>query len=373
VVAASAEAAAARELGLTGGGITACLGDSNSGEVNILSLGGGGDLVFEFPPPPPPRGLFVMASRTALRGGVLARCAMIVLVLELEMVLWPRIFAVELAVGANSLDVVLDGLKMEALFRLSSLLLFSAAVPATLGTRPVDVDEREAPLVSLVSVDDAALAEARILRREPIDPPTGAGFNILVVPELIRKLGCRDWDVLPFASANALLDAEELARTGAAILFMLAEGACEGRNAAGREGFFGGGAVGFVSSATGAGLDLVTAVVVVVVLVFEAFVGEPTPKFHTLRTIDLAEDRIPKRGVALPLSIPSDPVSKPYCHRRERSEKEGRGRTAHSLRSNMARPGMPATPSLFLSHFEHLSRSLSFSLGLSLLRPQLLG
>jgi hypothetical protein len=230
-VAASAEAAAARELGFTGGGISACLGDSNSGEVNILSLGGGGDLVFEFPPPP--RGLFVMASRTALRGGVLARCATIVLVLELEMVPWPRIFAVELAVGANSLDVVLDGLKMEVLLRLSSLLLFSTAVPATLGTRPVNVDEREAPPVSLVLVDDAALAEARILRREPIDPPTGAGFNILVVPELIRKLGCRDWDVLPFASANALLDAEELARTGAVILFLLAEGACEGRNAAG--------------------------------------------------------------------------------------------------------------------------------------------
>jgi hypothetical protein len=57
------------------------------------------------------------------------------------------------------------------------------------------------------------------------------------------------------------------------------------------------------------------------VLVFEAFVGEPTPKFHTLRTIDLAEDRIPKRGIALPLSIPSDPVIKPYCCRREERER----------------------------------------------------
>jgi hypothetical protein len=227
-VAASAEAAAARELGFTGGGITACLGDSNSGVVNILSLG---EPVFEFPPAPP-RGLFVMASRTTLRGGVLARWAMIVLILDLEAVLAPRIFPRELAVGANSLDVVPLGLKMDALLRLLSLLLLllllllapSAAVPATPGSRPVDVDEREAPLVSFVPVDEAALTEARILWREPIDPPTGAGFNIFVVPELelIRKLGCRNWDVLPFAatpSANALLDAEELARTGA-VLFL---------------------------------------------------------------------------------------------------------------------------------------------------------
>ena len=315
VVAASAEAAAARELGFTGGGITACLGDINSGVVNILLLDGGEEPMFEFPPPL--CGLFVMASRTALRGGVLARWAMIVLVLDLERVVpWPRIFAMELAVGANSLDVALDGLKMDALLRLSSLPLLllllllvpSAAVSVTPGTRLVKVDEREAPLVSFVLVDDAAVPEARILRREPIDPPPiGAGFNILVVPELIRKLGCRDWDVLPFASANALLDAEELVRTGA-ILFLLAKGATEGRNAAGIEGFRGGPA-GFVSfgSATGASLDLVASVVVIV-LVFEPFVGEPTPKFHTLRTIDLAEDRIPKRGVALPLSIPSDPV-----------------------------------------------------------------
>jgi hypothetical protein len=167
VVAASAEAAAARELGFTGGGITACLGDSNSGVVNILSLGGGREPVFEFPPAPP-RGLFVMASRTALRGGVLARCVMIVLVLDLETVPGPRIFPRELAVGANSLDVVLVGLKIDALLRLSSLLLLlllvlSAAVPVTPGTRPVDVDERETPLISFVPVDDAALTEARIL------------------------------------------------------------------------------------------------------------------------------------------------------------------------------------------------------------------
>jgi len=148
VVAASAEAAAARELGF--------LGESNSGMVNILSLGGGGEPMFEIPPPPPPppRGLFVMASRTALRGGVLARCAMMMLVLDLETVLGPRILARELAVGANSLDVVPVGLKMDALSRLSSLppllllVLPPAPVPATPGTRPVD---------------EAAFTEARIL------------------------------------------------------------------------------------------------------------------------------------------------------------------------------------------------------------------
>lgn len=131
VVAASAEAAAAREPGFTG--------DSNSGVVNILSLAGGGEPVFELPPPP--RGLFVMASRTALRGGVLARCAMMVLVLDLETMPGPRILARELAVGAKSLDVTLDdGLKMDALLRLSLPLL-----------------------VSFVPVDDAALTETRIL------------------------------------------------------------------------------------------------------------------------------------------------------------------------------------------------------------------
>lgn len=164
-VAASTEAAAARELGFTGDRITAC-----SGVLNILSLGADGEPVFELPPPPP-RGLFVMASRTALRGGVLARCAMMALVLDLEMVpAPPRIFPRELAVGANSLDVVLDGLKMDALLRLSSLPLLllllpllvpSAAVPAaTPSTRPVDV---EAPLVSFARMDDVALTEARIL------------------------------------------------------------------------------------------------------------------------------------------------------------------------------------------------------------------
>ena len=138
MVAASAEAAAAREPGFTGDRITACLDDSNSGVVNILSLADGGEPVFEFPPPR--RGLFVMASRTALRGGVLARCAMIVLVLDLERVPGPRFFARELAVGANSLDVALVGLKMDALLPLPSL-----------------------PLLLFVPMDDAALTEARIL------------------------------------------------------------------------------------------------------------------------------------------------------------------------------------------------------------------
>lgn len=196
MVAASAEAAAAKELGFTGGGITACLGDSNNGVVNILSLSGGGEPAFEFPAPL--RGLFVMASRTALRGGVLARCAIIVLVLDLETVPGPRAFAMELAVGANSLEVILVGLKMEALLRLSSLLfllplpLLVPATPGPSGTRPVNVDEREGPLLYFVPVDDAALTGARILRREPIDPPTGAAFNIFVVPELIRKPDARE-------------------------------------------------------------------------------------------------------------------------------------------------------------------------------------
>lgn len=67
VVAASAVAAAAREVGLTGGGMTACLGDSIiSGVVNIFPGDG-------LTPPPAPWGLFVIASSTALRGGVLAR------------------------------------------------------------------------------------------------------------------------------------------------------------------------------------------------------------------------------------------------------------------------------------------------------------
>lgn len=160
-------AAAAREVGFVGGGITArfWLGDSNSGVVNILSPGG--EPAF----PPPRRELFVMASRTALCGGVFARCAMIALVLDLVTVGSPvglRIFARELAVGANSLDVDLVGLKMEAFLEtllpplpplsLSILLLPplvpSATVPAnsSQGARLVDADEREMPTPSFMAL-----------------------------------------------------------------------------------------------------------------------------------------------------------------------------------------------------------------------------
>jgi hypothetical protein len=87
------------------------------------------------------------------------------------------------------------------------------------------------------------------------------------------------------------------------MLFLLAR-VSDGRDTDGRDGFFGGGAgfVSFGSAALVAVLDLAAAVAAM--LVREAFEGEPTLKFHTLRTIDLAEDRIPKRGVALPLSAP---------------------------------------------------------------------
>jgi len=173
VAPASAVAAAASELGFTGGGITALLGDNNSAVVNILSLAAG-EPAFELAPP---RGLFVMASRTALRGGVLARCAMMVLVLDLAVavavavvvVLELRIFARELAVGANSLDVILVGLKMDTLLFLFSLLLLllsllvsSAAISAAAGpqgTRLVDVNEREVPAPPFVPIDNAGLTE----------------------------------------------------------------------------------------------------------------------------------------------------------------------------------------------------------------------
>ena len=146
VPAASAVAAAAREVGFVGGGMTPRLGDSNSGVVNILSPRG-------------EPGLFVMASRTALRGGVLARCATMMLVLDFAGAAGPRasapglrIFARELAVGANNLDVALVGLKIDALL----LLLALALVPSSRGARPVDV---EAPTLSLMPADGLALTE----------------------------------------------------------------------------------------------------------------------------------------------------------------------------------------------------------------------
>ena len=91
---------------------------------------------------------------------------MIALVLDLVTVapLGLRIFARELAVGANSLDVDLVGLKMEAFLETllppsSSLILLlplfvpSAAVPASSsqGTRLVDTDEREMPTPSFIA------------------------------------------------------------------------------------------------------------------------------------------------------------------------------------------------------------------------------
>lgn len=81
----------------------------------------------------------------------------------------------------------------------------------------------------------------------------------------------------------------------------------DGPDATGREGFFGSGA-GFVFDSFG------SAAAASSMFVREAFEGEPTPKFHTLRTIDLAEDKIPKRGVALPLSARVGPVSDHHYH-----------------------------------------------------------
>src|ERR1700761_2741457 len=86
---ARAAAAAASEVGRTGGAT------ASSGVLNILLAC-------------PPRGLFVIASRAELRGGgVLARCATMLLVLDLTtapVAVGLRVFARELAVGANSLE-----------------------------------------------------------------------------------------------------------------------------------------------------------------------------------------------------------------------------------------------------------------------------
>jgi hypothetical protein len=164
-VAASAVAAAVSEVGLTGGGMT-CLGDVSScnGVVNIfpppvIVVPGGGELAF------PLRGLFVIASRTELRGGVLARCAMMLPVLDLTMpvevtvvLTGLRDFARELAVGASNLDMVPLGLKTDALLLppLPSTVLPLSSGTTTcagfaVGTPPLRwvpkgaVDERETP------------------------------------------------------------------------------------------------------------------------------------------------------------------------------------------------------------------------------------
>lgn len=163
--AASAVAAAAREVGLTGGGMTACfcflfwLGDDMSGVVNIFP--GRGELAFAFAL----RGLFVIGSRITLRGGVLERCAMMVLVLDLTTAPGAagvlRVFARELAVGANSLDVVvLFGLKMVSLLLLP---LAPSAVPVP-EANVVDVDERETPMLAffMPTLDDVALLARKL-------------------------------------------------------------------------------------------------------------------------------------------------------------------------------------------------------------------
>lgn len=285
--AASVAAAAVSDVGLTGGGMT-CLG--NSGVVNILPWAvTGGESAFL------PCGLFVIASRTELRGGVLERCATMLLVLDLTTVEVVgatavveeelRIFARELAVGACSLDVVavLLGLKMEALLPLPSAVLSSASeafgglvVPllveagATPRCVPRDnVDERETP---------------RTLWRELVDA-AGAGFNGFV-PVLLDELRARECVAAVGFSALFVVDPE---RVGA--MLFLPAGPSDGREA-GRVGFLGG-RTGFVSFGSPT----------LVVLTREAFAGEPAPKFHTLRTIDLAEEKNPKRGVALPLSV----------------------------------------------------------------------
>jgi hypothetical protein len=106
--------------------------------------------------------------------------------------------------------------------------------------------------------------------------------------------------------------------------------------------------------------DLVAAVVVVVV-VPEPFVGEPAPKFHTLRTIDLAEEKNPKRGFALPLSVANGGSSVG-----RRAIFETGKRTVRGLRPSGAHSTVPATPSLLLSRIEHLPCGCSFPCGLFL-------
>ena len=210
----------------------------------------------------------------------------------------PRIFARELAVGANSLDVVLLGLKMEAL--LLPLPAPSAAVVPVLSSKGA-------------STAGFVVELARTLLRELVDPMPG-GFNNFA-PVLLDRLGARELGAPPFVATspddfNALLDADPM-RAGA-MLFLLAR-ASDGRDAA-RDGFLEG--TGFIS------FDSVASVVaalglVVVAFVRDAFAGEPMPKFHTLRTIDLAEERIPKRGVALPLSA-GDSVNGSFTIGREK-------------------------------------------------------
>ena len=305
----TAAAAAASEVGRTGGGTA-----SISGVLNILA-----SATFL-------RGLFVVivSRRAELHGGVLARCATMVLVLDLPAPVVAavlRVLARELAVGANSLDVAvaLLGLNMlAAALLLPSAALSSSAVLVAPGPLPGTVrrcepaDERGRPTPPLVPMDEA-LEPTSTLRREPVDP-AGVGFKALAAV-LLDKLADREF-VVPFlfdmelgglerddsvpvvpAIVGALLDAD-VVRVGA--IFFRPREASDGRNA-GKEGFLEN--PGFAclgSTAVPVVCDLVAGVVVVV---REAFVGDPAPKFHTLRTIDFAEEKNPKRGFALPLSV----------------------------------------------------------------------
>lgn len=322
----TATAAAASEVGRTGGGTAI------SGVLNILAAAPaffalrGGLLV-----------IIVASRRAELRGGVLARCATMLLVLDLATVPGGlRVLARELAVGANSLDDVaaaLLGLNMlaVALLLLPSAALSSCGNAGFVAPRPLLVgpdtprrcepadnecvaDERGRPTFPLVPMDEALLAEpASTLRRELVDPAE-VGFKALAAV-LLDKLEDRGF-VGPFlfdvelgglerddsvsavrAVVGALLDTDAV-RMGA-ILFR-PRGAPHGRDA-GRDGFLV--SPGFAclgSTAMSAVCGLVAAVVVVVC---GAFVGDPALKFHTLRTIDLAEEKNPKRGFALPLSV----------------------------------------------------------------------
>jgi len=123
VVVASAVAAAAREVGLTGGGMTVWFwfwfwfGRSMSGVVNIFLL------------LPSWRGL----------GGVLARCWAATIALVLEVL---RIFASELAVGAKRR---LLGLKIIEGFLSSSPLAPSPVVVPKLAPVPAPLSEEDTP------------------------------------------------------------------------------------------------------------------------------------------------------------------------------------------------------------------------------------
>jgi hypothetical protein len=151
---ARALAAAVSEVGRTGGGT------ASSGVLNILLAC-------------PPHGLFVIASRAELRGGgVLARCATMLPVLDLAtapVAVGLRVFARELAVGANSLEVGLNMVAAALLLpsaALSSSALFVVFVALFVGPGtarrccdPADnefvADERGRPTLPFVPKDDA--------------------------------------------------------------------------------------------------------------------------------------------------------------------------------------------------------------------------